>query len=270
VFLGRVARVRAEGKVSYVIDPGGRPYAGARAEAIVAPSGEAQVQIGTACGQNAYRFAVFIDNSDQEPAAPSPRLALDEDGAWIIRGDTAVAGNVTIDGGALVFGQGEPYAAPMPWRIYRVADVEERVVDEETVEVAIDELRIEVAERPAGSTDVANQVAIGVWSAQEQKFKPSLTVSDDGTVTIHGDLIVEGNLNPQTRIEAELSAESAALVVGAAMSGAMGFQNVLRNAGPPSGPIEALRSQRGGRTKSSAKSAAPPETENGGGTDPEG
>lgn len=243
VFLGRVERLKAQGQTTFAIDMGGRPYAGARAEAIMAPSREAWIQVGTACGQNGYRFAVFLGAEGRNPADVAPRLALSEGGDWTVIGDAAVDGDVRVDGGAVAFGRGEAYATRKPWRIYRVANVETRRTGEDAEQqVNVEELRIEMAEHGAATGAPINQVTIGVWSTKENAFKPCLTVADDCTVTVHGDLIVEGTVNPQTRVEAALSAQSAALAVGAAASGVMTFHNVsgfqpierLQRRAPPS------------------------------------
>jgi hypothetical protein len=272
VFLGRIDRVKAQGKTTFTIDTGGRPYAGARAESILAPSREAWLQVGTGGDDNPYRFAVFLGAPDQDPSTISPRLSLEQNGNWTIRGNTSIEGDLTVDGGAVAFEQGEAYATRKPWRIYRVHDTEP---DPATgADRDFDELRIEMAERGAAPDAPVNQVSIGVWSAEDKKFKPCLTIADDGTVTVHGDLIVQGTLNPQTRVEAALSAEAASLAVGAAMSGVVGIQDRLglRRSDVISEPIEPLaakpaeprRAPPRGRKKPQTKPPEPPDDEGGG------
>jgi hypothetical protein len=48
-----------------------------------------------------------------------------------------------------------------------------------------DQLRIEIPEQGH------SEVVIGQWSAEDQQFMPSLTITNDGKVIVHGDLVVE-------------------------------------------------------------------------------
>lgn len=80
--------------------------------------------------------------------------------------------------------------AALPWRVYRVNGVEK--------DAPIEEMRLEIAD-PSGKGDPAlSRVAIGRWQADdaskpnEGRFRPCLVVDATCTVTVCGDLTVEG------------------------------------------------------------------------------
>jgi hypothetical protein len=240
IFLGQIQRNKG-GQVPYTIDPTGRPYAGLVGEQIKAPSGLAWVQVGTAEDDDARsRFAVFLhkDRCVDPAAAPLPRLAIDEDGRIDLRGETTVYGDLTIDGGAVEFNVG--YAeTPQPWRVYRVQYAGK--------DVGFDELRIEMA-APAGGPKKRNQVVIGAWSDQQSKFVPCLTIADDCSVTVQGNLTVQGKFDKPV-VPAPPTAEALAMSRGALFTGLAGgvnaFQTAVVPAPPPPTPEERLNALGG-------------------------
>jgi len=203
VFLGTVKFNAANIKQPYSIDLSQRPYAGLVGESVLAPSGSTRLQIGAEQTSDPNRFAVFIPAS-----ATDPRLAIHQDGTVNIRGETTMRGNVTVTG-AIDVGVG-PATSPQPWRIYRVQQTDANGM-------AANEMRIEMNGGGAGK----NQVVIGAWSTQDSKFKPCLTVQDDGTVTVAGNLVIVGKLdvNPDNMVPGTLSTEAKAFVASAAMTG---------------------------------------------------
>ena len=209
VFLGQIIRDPTNPNQPYTVDLADRPYVGLVGEGVVAPSGRARVQIGAELESDPRRFAVFVPEADPKPNAP-PRLEIYKDGEVAIRGNATLYGDLKVEGGAIEFGVGT-VTSRQPWRIYH------------NLEDSKHELRIEMA----GETGGLNQVVIGVWSAEEKKFKPCLTVADDCTVTVHGNLVVEGQIDPQAdRVAAPLSPEARRLIQTVFLSG-IGGANLL-------------------------------------------
>jgi hypothetical protein len=182
VFLGQVTWDPKNQDQPYSVDPADRPCVGLVGEGIVAPSGRAWMQIGAERATDANRFAVVIPEAESGSSdqAPQPRLAIDTSGAVSIRGETTVQGDLTVAGGAvaLLAGPARSPDAPWPWHIYHVEDEKQ----------ARHELRIEMG------ASGGNQVVVGSWSAQDKAFQPCLTIADDCTVTVHGNLVVEGRI----------------------------------------------------------------------------
>ena len=88
-----------------------------------------------------------------------------------------------------------PANAPLP-QIYRVGT----------------DLRVEM---DAAGT---HQFVVGTWSADDDQFRPCLTITNDGTVTVHGDLVVEGTTDGIT-ISADAGVQAGARHRGAATRG---------------------------------------------------
>lgn len=174
VFLGQLRQDRSAPQPVYVPDLADRPYAGLVGEQVAAPSGRARLQIGAERDADPRRFAVWVPAQDPD----GPRLEIDAGGDVGVRGNVTVHGDVTVDG-ALELGVGPAQAAPSPWSI--------SVVQSGPAE----ELRVEL---PAPSGGTPAQVVVGHWDADTKQFKPCLTVGDDCTVTVTGDLVVQGSL----------------------------------------------------------------------------
>jgi hypothetical protein len=188
VLLGRIRRDRSDPKKpKYAVDLTGRPYAGLVGAAIEAPwNREVRVELGGDQGLGPASFAVF-----PQPAPEPGALVIDGDGHFELQGPMTLHGDLEIRDGFLELGvsaDGTSQELPRPWRIYRYKDED------------VEELRIEAAE--------GGRVAVGAWSAQEKKFMPCLTI-EEGTagcvVTVHGNLVVEGNLEQRTTAAPVLS-----------------------------------------------------------------
>ena len=214
VYLGSVTDRTAD--ESYTIDGFGRPYAGLVGEEIVAPSGEATVQVGIESDE-AFRFAVRLPTLVETAQPAVPRLAVDAEGRVIVAGQTTFLGNVEIDGILEIeAGAVESPEVPQPWTLSRA------------VVPGGNELRLEMAETSGSS------VAVGTWSDDDQTFQSILTVDSDGTVTVHGDLVVEGGI---THVGANFDPEAQALLISSFLSGITGTASVLSNfIGPASDP----------------------------------
>jgi hypothetical protein len=224
VYLGSITRAVEEGDPP-AIDLRGRPYAGLVAEGIAAPSGRAAVQIGAQDDTDPNRVAVYVALDDPVEAA-QPRIAFRTDGTAELRGDSTIAGNLALHGGAAEFQPGdERDANEPPWRIYHVEDAAQDT----------HELRIEMARAAAGGTPGLNQVVIGSWrkavddtGAETEAFHPCLTIADDGTVTVHGNLVVMGSVTPNAGdAAAGLSREAESFVKGGFLTGIGGASQLL-------------------------------------------
>ncbi len=211
VFLGRVERTRAapDQPYRYTIIPTDRPYVGLVGESIAAPSGRARVQVGAERVDDKNRFAVFVR---KEPTAELPdnaSLNIDTDGNIGIAGETTIQGGLTIRDGALEFPVGVSISGQNPWSIYHSKELIKSTEQHQ--------LRIE-----------GHEVVVGFWSDAEKAFHPCLTVSSDGSVTVHGNLIVKGDLiEERQRAKASLSPEARSFMVGAEHSGLAGGGTAL-------------------------------------------
>jgi hypothetical protein len=224
LFLGTIAQAAEEGGAPSV-DLRGRPYAGLVGEGIAAPSGRAAVQIGAQDDSDPNRVAVYLPLANPKEAR-LPRIAFRTDGTVEARGDTTIAGNLAMRGGGVEFQAGdERGAGAPPWRIYHLEDAANDT----------HELRIEMARPGAGGTPGLNQVVIGSWrkavdatGAETEEFHPCLTVADDGTVTVHGNLVVTGTLTTQAgEAAAGLSREAESFVRGSFLTGVGGASQLL-------------------------------------------
>lgn len=203
VYLGRILRDNTDPENPiYSVDLSDRPYAGLVGEAILAPSGRAKVRMGNEVRLNptgdanqplveSSRFSVELS---EDECTQREALRIDGDGRITVKGRANVQGDVQIEDGSIEFKVGvgtaasSCYASPgggaptpaRPWRIYRYKCSHAAVEQEQ--------LRIEMSP----TLGEAGQVVIGAWSADDETFKPVLTVSNDNRVIVHGDLIVEG------------------------------------------------------------------------------
>lgn len=221
VFLGRIFRQRARPTQPFVYDtdPANRPYAGLVGESIHSPSGLTRVQIGAEHGDDRRRFAVFVPDPPATDAGHDPYFEILDDGAVNVRGQTTLFGDLTMAHGSIELGDGGHRDGARPWQIYHESDDESH-----------HELRVEMG--PRGATPGLNQVVIGSWSPDDKKFHPCLTVSDDGTVTVHGNLVVEGGLHELVpRGADQFGPEANAMLLAAHLSGIAGG-NVVLQPGP--------------------------------------
>lgn len=113
----------------------------------------------------------------------------------------------------------ETISLPQPWRIYRYRS---RRATETGEFERIDQLRIEMGVQG----QVLSQVVVGSWSADEEAFKPLLTVDNggvNGTVTVHGDLVVKGDLTRDAAVSrSRLKPEAQNFLLGTFASGVGG------------------------------------------------
>jgi hypothetical protein len=228
VFLGQVTRDPANADQPYVVDPDGRPYVGLVGEAVLAPSGRALVQLSAELDADPYRFAVYVPDAETAADRRKPRLAVTRGvagaaGGVELRGDTTLHGNLSLAGRAVELQPGPERAATDPsWRLYHVQDI---TTDHH-------ELRIEIPSTPGAQAGQGppqpNQVVVGSWSAEEERFVPCLTVAADGTVTVHGKLVVTGQVVEHGGTTgAALDEQAKQLAMAGFLAGVGGASNLL-------------------------------------------
>lgn len=213
VFLGQIIKDPANQQQPLAVRLDNRPYVGLVGESITAPSGLAHVQVGSELANDANRFAIFTrDNNALKPSALLPRFEIDIEGEVTVRGDASVEGNLVIAGGAVEF---ETTNAPddraYPWTIYRFSDG------------VTNQLRIEMA---AGTGAGKNEVVIGAWfkgpddtGQEKEMFHPCLTIRDNCTVEVSGNLVVKGTITADKVIEGQLSTAASNFAAAALSSG---------------------------------------------------
>ncbi len=198
VYLGRV---ESDGS-SCSVNIANRPFVGARAEMVTAPSGRARMQVGSQTFGDRRRFAIGLPDAT---GAWMDRLAIDLDGNMTVRGDTTLSeGDLIIEPPATTAlttppgpcdsprgGETQeppalgvefepmtsPPAAAASWQIYH-AMVKEG-------DRSIHQLRFEI-DHPGDKGDPTHyRLAIG-HSDASGNFQPCLSVDANCTVTIHG------------------------------------------------------------------------------------
>ena len=225
VFLGQLRQDRSGPQPTYVPDLAGRPYVGLVGEQVAAPSGRARVQIGAEQDGDPRRFAVWVPADDPG----GPRLQIDDSGEVGVRGNLTVDGDVTIDG-YIELGVGPARAGSSPWSISHVQTD------------SGEELRIEL---PAPAAGPAAQVVVGHWDADTKQFQPCLTVGADCTVTLTGDLVVEGSVTMHGELFAPgLGPEATRAAMSSFLTG-VGGASTLLDRFFPSTFAEALTSEAG-------------------------
>ncbi|MEV6304230.1 hypothetical protein AB0M02_32825 [Actinoplanes sp. NPDC051861] len=217
VFLGTVTRDLADREQPYRVDGAGRPYAGLVGRRIVTPDGRASVQLDAEDVDDAYRFAVRLAGT-RDPWLGVTRAVTTEAGrveeTLRIAGDTTVDGDLGVPGRAVAFGAAvERPAGDGLWGMYRLADTQK----------GTDELRIEIPVAAPGR----HRVVVGSWDADEEEFRPALTIDSSGDVTVHGDLVVEGRTFSAAPIEPALPEPVKNLALAGFLSGVGGASVLL-------------------------------------------
>ncbi len=209
VFLGQIARQKDGEEVNYLITEDGRPYAGLLGESMEAPSGKARLQIGAEGKEENDCFAVYLEE-DTACEKSLPKLAVDNKGNTLLRGEATFHGDLTLDGGSMEFSAGLAGDRARPWQVYRAE------IPASRDEPRKSQLRIEM-----GSADENSEVVIGAWS-EDGKFEPCFTIQNDETKTVmvHGDLLVKKEFYPPPAAAVKLATDAQSLAVSALMLGA--------------------------------------------------
>lgn len=239
VYLGRVLRDPANRQQPFAADSAGRPFVGLVGEAVYAPSGRAVVQVGAERPEDPRRFAVFLPEVS-DPDDPSPQLSIDAGGRLSVERDATLFGDLTVAGGRIEFEAGEARTGARPWSLCHVEGASD----------GAHELRVEMARAPAGGQLGNNRVVVGAWfkardaeGNEKEAFQPCLTVDDSCTVTVHGNLVVLGQLTEAgPRTSAGITQEARAFIAGGFMSGVGGTSSLFPSHAPaPPAPDNNLR-----------------------------
>jgi hypothetical protein len=195
LFVGQLRRPDRAGDPP-IIDESARAYVELNASAVTAADGTARLELAGDDGP----FALYV-GSDSENL--SRRLAVGPDGQLTVDDGLTVDGELTL-GGQLAFAPGtQPSNA---WGVQLVAMASE----------SASELRVQMG--PASGSQTRRTV-IGV-AGQGGSFKPLLTIAEDGTVTVDGDMVVNGTVHADGGIvPADLSGQAGQYAAAAMTSG---------------------------------------------------
>ncbi len=222
VYLGGLSRVSNTAGWAFVTV--GRPYSLLRGEMVAGPSGSAQVQVGAEASGDRNRFAITL------PPATAPAIAIDLDSNSVLRGDTGIAGKLSMEPAppasapaghdlcagletlqerfwGVVFSPVPPPQAATPWNVYHA---EVPAPQGAAVQTPTDQLRFEYFDPGQKGDRTAYKCSIGV--NRNGAFVPCLSIDAECNLTIYGNLAVKGSLvwgpadaNPaDPRFQAEL------------------------------------------------------------------
>ncbi len=226
VFVGQVTRDLSQSPTTYTVSGNDRPYIGAVAHAVTAPSDQTKIQLGADGSDETIRFQVASAQDD-----PYLTLTVSPDGegqlqkTWTLAGKTAVADTLTIDKGALQFEAGGACSAQIqPWSISRCDDN------------GIEAMRLQLPDGSGGQ----NRLVFGTWSEDDTAFKPILTLADNGQITVHGNLFVQGQIDEMPPPAFSAAAEQQ---INAVFAGSLGRAHLplagLNIPGFPPGSLQA-------------------------------
>jgi hypothetical protein len=178
VYLGTITRdPAAPANPPVVSGTCDRPYVGARAAQVFTPAGDAHLDLGE-------DVAVYAGTS----SAPALRWTADGlgPGRLEVGGALTVGGDLSIDGGRVVIPEvlAAGAAAHPEWQL-------DHVTATGALGKPVEQLRLVLGDPATMGT--ATEFVIGCFA--NGQFKPCLTVAADGTVTVHGNLVVEGTSN---------------------------------------------------------------------------
>ena len=171
VYLGTLTRDPASPATPPVLS--GTPvYIGARAAQVVTPAGDAHLDLGE-------EIALYGGGSDR-PSLRWQRTDTEAGAHLDVAGALTVAGDLTVAGGRVIL-PGPARDSHRGWHLDHVAVT--------TAGSTTEQLRL-VLGSPA--SDASTEFVVGCF--RDGKFTPCLTVAADGTVTVHGNLIIEGTM----------------------------------------------------------------------------
>jgi hypothetical protein len=170
VYLGTLSRDPADPDAKLTVRTDGRPYIGVRAARVNAPDGSAELELGAEVSLRTRSAGAAVLRWTPENTRPAELT---------IAGDLDVTGGVTVTGGPVRL-ESSAAGTVAGWKIQHVRAKGEP-----------EQLRV-VLGNASGSTH--SELVIG--STVEGTFTPCLTVAGDGTVTVHGNLVVNGSFTP--------------------------------------------------------------------------
>lgn len=204
VFLARLVPGKDPGK--FIVDGSARRYAGVVGASVVHPAALARIDL-------APDAATVFSVRDREG---NSRLGIDDDGTLSAQGDLRVAGELRIDTGALNLPPSEKDGKE-PWQIRAVRQGN------------IHELQVVI-----GPGDEA-KFSIGKFSPEDKEFVPTLTVTGDDKVIVHGALHVTGHLTASEITTQPSDAAAKSLATGTMLSGVAGAGGVAAKLYQPQG-----------------------------------
>jgi hypothetical protein len=172
VYLGTLTRDPAAPTIPPVVS--GTPvYVGARAAQVVTPAGDARLELG-------QQIALY--GADPETPALRWQPGDTDGGAQLdLEGALTVAGDLTVAGGRVVLSGSAADASP-GWQLDHVTRTESGAT--------VEQLRLVLGD-PA-TAGASTEFVVGCY--RDGQFAPCLTVAADGTVTVHGNLIIQGTM----------------------------------------------------------------------------
>jgi hypothetical protein len=193
VFLGRITR--ADPKLdTYDIDCAHRPYIRISGEMVTAPSGRAQLQVGSEKAGDHRRFAILVAN---EAKTYKDHLNIDCEGNTTVNGNTSLKNDLIVGStvpetdqapGAEFLPLEPTPAEALPWQIYRTV-----VSGGEGVR-PINQLRFEIGHPGDEGDPTLHKFVVGWQSPGKTNVKDCLTVDAGCNVTVKDELEVEGQL----------------------------------------------------------------------------
>lgn len=196
IYLGRVTRDVTHPEIPPLIEPDRRPYIGLVGSAVQTPDGDPWLEY------TAGTHASVAIGRPIAAGADSPLMVSVDDGVEF-NSRLTVDGELVLRGGSLALVPPDPVYPGLPpvtpeWSLSHAED-----------DVAHD---LRVAMPPAGSGSVPNRLVVGVW--KDGSFTRCLSIDEDGTVIIAGNVVVGGGVRAPSVQEAQLSAEAKAYLAG--------------------------------------------------------
>jgi hypothetical protein len=171
VYLGTITRDPTAPASAPVIS-GAPVYVGARAAQVLTPSGDAHLDLGQ---------DVVVAAAGQESPALHWKHGDAGPGQLEVGGALAVGGDLAVNGGRVLVAEAADTSTP-GWQLDHVSTVTDAGTG-----ATVEQLRLVLGDPASGNTA---EFVIGCFS--NGQFTPCLTVAADGTVTVHGNLIVAG------------------------------------------------------------------------------
>jgi hypothetical protein len=173
VYLGTITRDPASPAKPPVITTDDRPYVGVRAARVLTPAGDAHLDLG-------LDVAVYAGTDGKPVLRWAHRDG--QPGQLEVGGALSLGGDLQVDGGRVVLPQPPPTGTKDSpgWQLDHVTTTR--------AGVTIEQLRLALGDPAAAGN--STELVIGCFT--NGQFKPCLTVGADGTVTVHGNLVVEG------------------------------------------------------------------------------
>lgn len=195
VYLGRITRDLTDPDAPPVVETDRRPWIGLVGASVETPDGVPWLTLGQGA-------APIVAMGLPDAAGNRPLTLSTADGVRL-DAQLTVGGELVLRGGALVL---DPAGPPLP---AAPPDAPAWSLSHSASDVA-HELRVAMPSAQPG--DPPRRLVVGTW--QDDDFVPRLVVDESGTVTIAGNLVVNGRVSASSVQEAQLSVEARAYLAG--------------------------------------------------------